>query len=91
MAQPFIEPPGTGGHHRSVDVARRPEVGEEALIRFYLLHVMILPLLLAALGLFGTLTTPADSAPASPEEMARFRRIGAHVHPKGVISPAAAG
>jgi len=32
-----------------------------------------------------------DSAPASREEMARFRRIGAHVHPKGQMNPAAVG
>ncbi len=32
-----------------------------------------------------------DSAPASKEEMARFRRIGAHVHPKGQTNPAAMG
>lgn len=32
-----------------------------------------------------------DSAPASPQELARWRRIGAHVHPKGQMNPAAVG
>ncbi len=55
------------------------EVGEEALIRFYLLHVMILPLVLAALGAVhfwrirkdGGLARPADAdrrlEPPGPE------------------------